>query len=140
MLDFHMVYTCGYWSGSPECGLDDAQQQKLNLVCRNLNLKPGQTVLDILSFAKFAAENAGAKVVGITISKEQAALVRDLCKGLNAEIRFEDYRDTLGEFDHIVSLGMFEHVGPKNYRIYMERISGLLTNGGLFLLHIIGAT
>jgi cyclopropane-fatty-acyl-phospholipid synthase len=144
MLDKRMVYTCGYWSSpiTPAKNLDDAQEQKLDLVCRKIGLKAGQTVLDIGcgwgSFAKFAAEKYGAKVVGITISKEQAALARELCKGLDVEIRFEDYRDTVGQFDHVVSLGMFEHVGPKNYRIYMKKVRSLLKDGGLFLLHTIG--
>lgn len=144
MLDKRMVYTCGYWSSpaTPAQNLDDAQEQKLDLVCRKLNLKPGQTVLDIGcgwgSFAKFAAEKYGVNVVGITISKEQAELARERCKGLPVEIRFEDYRDTTGQFDHIVSLGMFEHVGPKNYRVYMEKAKSLLKDGGMFLLHTIG--
>jgi cyclopropane-fatty-acyl-phospholipid synthase len=146
MLDSRMVYTCGYWSSpqTPAQNLDDSQEQKLDLVCRKLNLKPGQSILDVGcgwgGFAKFAAEEYGVKVVGITISKEQAALARERCKGLDVEIRFEDYRDTMGQFDHIVSLGMFEHVGPKNYRIYIEKMRSLLKDGGLFLLHTIGTT
>src|SRR6185312_11230380 len=97
MLDKRMVYTCGYWSGSPPAkNLDEAQEAKLDLICKKLNLKPGQTVLDIGcgwgSFAKFAAEKYGAHVTGITISKEQAELAREKCKGLPVEIRFEDYR------------------------------------------------
>ncbi len=145
MLDKRMVYTCGYWSGNPPAkNLDEAQEAKLDLICKKLNLKPGQTVLDIGcgwgSFAKFAAEKYGAHVTGITISKEQAELAREKCKGLPVEIRFEDYRDTMGQFDHIVSIGMFEHVGPKNYRTYMEKVSKLLKDDGLFLLHTIGTT
>ena len=144
MLDRLLVYTCGYWSSPiiPAKDLDDAQEQKLDLVCRKIGLKAGQSVLDIGcgwgSFAKFAAERYGAKVVGITISKEQAELARERCKGLDVEIRFEDYRDTTGQFDHIVSLGMFEHVGPKNYRTYMEKVRSLLKDDGIFLLHTIG--
>jgi cyclopropane-fatty-acyl-phospholipid synthase len=146
MLDKRMVYTCGYWSSPamPAQNLDDAQEQKLDLVCRKLNLQQGQTVLDVGcgwgSFAKFAAERYGVQVTGITISKEQAALARERCKGLPVEIKFEDYRDTTGQFDHIVSLGMFEHVGPKNYRTYMEKMRSLLKDNGLFLLHTIGTT
>ncbi len=146
MLDKRMVYTCGYWSSptTPARDLDDAQEQKLDLVCRKLNLQPGQTVLDIGcgwgSFAKFAAEKYGVKVTGVTISKEQAALAQGRCKGLDVDIRFEDYRDTTGQFDHIVSLGMFEHVGPKNYRTYMQKVNTLLKDNGLFLLHTIGTT
>ena len=143
MLDSRMVYTCGYWSGpAPAQTLDDAQEAKLDLVCRKIGLKAGDTVLDVGcgwgSFAKFAAERYGAKVVGITVSKEQAELARARCAGLDVEIRVEDYRDTQGRFDHIVSLGMFEHVGPKNYRAYMEKMHGLLKDGGIFLLHCIG--
>jgi cyclopropane-fatty-acyl-phospholipid synthase len=144
MLDKRMVYTCGYWSGTLAArNLDEAQEAKLDLVCKKIGLKAGQTVLDVGcgwgSFAKFAAEKYGATVVGITISKEQAALARERCKGLSVEIRVEDYRDTQGQFDHIVSLGMFEHVGPKNYRTYMEKMRELLKDDGLFLLHSIGS-
>ena len=145
MLDKRMVYTCGYWSGSPPArNLDEAQEAKLDLICKKLNLKPGQTVLDIGcgwgSFAKFAAEKYGAHVTGVTISQEQVALARERCKGLPVEIRLEDYRDTTGQFDHIVSLGMFEHVGYKNYRTYMKKVFSLLKPEGLFLLHTIGTT
>jgi cyclopropane-fatty-acyl-phospholipid synthase len=144
MLDKRMVYSCGYWSSptTPAQNLDDAQEQKLDLICRKLNLQQGQTILDIGcgwgSFAKFAAEKYGVKVVGITISEEQAKLARERCKGLDVEIRFEDYRDTTGQFDHVVSVGMFEHVGPKNYRTYMLKVKTLLKDGGMFLLHTIG--
>ena len=141
MLDRRMVYTCGYWRDAKD--LDAAQEAKLDLVCRKLGLHPGQTVLDIGcgwgSFAKFAAERYGAHVTGITISKEQAALAQERCKGLPVEIRLEDYRDTKGSFEHVVSLGMFEHVGYKNYRTYMRKVSALLRDDGLFLLHSIGA-
>ncbi|MDO8548181.1 MAG: cyclopropane fatty acyl phospholipid synthase [bacterium] len=149
MLGRTMTYTCGYWSPSDASGptardLDEAQEHKLDLVCRKLNFKAGQTVLDIGcgwgSFAKFAAEKYGVKMIGITISKEQAELAREVCKGLPVEIKLEDYRDTTGQFDHIVSLGMFEHVGPKNYRTYMEKVHALLKDDGLFLLHTIGTT
>jgi cyclopropane-fatty-acyl-phospholipid synthase len=145
MLDSHMVYSCGYWSGSPPArDLDEAQEAKLDLVCRKLGLKTGMTVLDIGcgwgGFAKFAAQKYGVQVVGITLSKEQRALAVEACKGLPVEIRLEDYRDTVGEFDRVVSIGMFEHVGYKNYRAYMEKVHSLLKDDGLFLLHTIGTT
>ncbi len=140
MLDKRMVYTCAYWKDAKN--LDEAQEAKLDLVCRKLGLKPGDTVLDIGcgwgSFAKFAAEKYGAHVVGVTVSKEQAALARENCAGLPVEIRLEDYRDTVGEFDHIVSLGMMEHVGHKNYGTYIKKAHSLLKDGGFFLLHTIG--
>jgi cyclopropane-fatty-acyl-phospholipid synthase len=140
MLDKRMVYTCAYWKDAKN--LDEAQEAKLDLVCRKIGLKAGQRVLDIGcgwgSFAKFAAEKYGATVVGVTISKEQAELARELCEGLPVEIRLQDYRDVNEQFDHIVSLGMFEHVGYKNYRTYMETAHRCLKSGGLFLLHSIG--
>jgi cyclopropane-fatty-acyl-phospholipid synthase len=140
MLDKRMVYTCGYWKKAKN--LNEAQEAKLNLVCRKLNLKPGQKILDIGcgwgSFAKYAAEKYRVKVVGITISKEQAKLARKLCKNLPVEIRLQDYRDLNEEFDHIVSIGMFEHVGVKNYREYMKVADRCLKDNGLFLLHTIG--
>lgn len=91
------------------------------------------------SFAQFAAERYDVKVTGITISKEQAALAKDRCKGLPVVIKLMDYRDLSGQYDAIVSLGMFEHVGYKNYRAYMEIVRKSLHDGGLFLLHTIGS-
>lgn len=140
MLDSRMVYTCGYWKDAHS--LDEAQTAKLDLVCKKIGLKKGDKVLDIGcgwgSFAKFAAENYGARVIGVTISKEQAALARENCKGLDVEIRLQDYRDVHEPFDHIISLGMFEHVGYKNYRAYMKVAHRCLKEDGLFLLHTIG--
>ncbi len=141
MLDEKMTYTCGYWKDARN--LDEAQEAKLDLVCRKLSLKAGQKILDIGcgwgSFAKFAAERYNVRVVGTTVSEEQMKLGHELCKGLPIEFRSEDYRDTKGVFDHIVSLGMFEHVGYKNYRTYMKVVCDHLKDGGLFLLHTIGS-
>lgn len=139
MLDKRMVYTCGYWKDAKN--LDEAQEAKLDLVCRKVGLKPGMRVLDIGggwgSFAKFAAEKYGVSVVNITVSKEQVALANELCKGLPVENRLQDYRDVNEKFDAIVSIGMFEHVGPKNYREYMKVARRCLVEDGLFLLHTI---
>lgn len=139
MLDKRMVYSCAYWKDSGN--LDDAQEAKLGLICRKLGLKPGDTILDIGcgwgSLAKYAAENCKVEVTGITVSKEQVSLGRELCKGLPVEIRLQDYRDLDEKFDHIVSVGMFEHVGYKNYRTYMEKVHNCLKDDGLFLLHTI---
>lgn len=140
MLDKRMVYTCGYWKNATD--LDEAQEHKLDLVCKKIGLKSGDKVLDIGcgwgSFAKYAAEKYGAYVVGITVSKEQVILGRKMCKGLPVEIRLQDYRDVDEPFDHIVSLGMIEHVGYKNYRTYMQVANRCLKDDGLFLLHTIG--
>ncbi len=142
MLDPRMVYTCGYWE-SGATNLAEAQEAKLDLICRKIGLKEGQKVLDIGcgfgSFAKFAAQKYGAQVVGITLSKEQRAFALESCKGLPVDIRLQDYRDVRDEtFDHIVSIGMFEAVGFKNFRAYMEVAHRCLKDGGLFLLHTIG--
>jgi cyclopropane-fatty-acyl-phospholipid synthase len=140
MLDKRMTYTCGYWKDAQT--LDAAQEAKLDLVCRKIGLTAGQHVLDIGcgwgSFAKFAAEKYGARVTGLTVSKEQAALGRELCKGLPVEFRLQDYRDLTGTFDHIISLGMFEHVGYRHYSEFMHIVHDHLNDGGLFLLHTIG--
>ena len=140
MLDKRMVYTCAYWKKAKN--LDQAQEAKLDLICKKINLRPGQKVLDIGcgfgSFAKYAAEKYKVKVVGITISKKQAQLARELCKGLRVEIRLQDYRDVDEKFDHIVSIGMFEAVGVKNFRTFMNVVSRNLKPDGLFLLHTIG--
>jgi cyclopropane-fatty-acyl-phospholipid synthase len=141
MLDKRMTYTCGYWKDARN--LDDAQEAKFELVCKKVGLKKGMKVLDIGcgwgSFAKYAAEKYGVSVVGVTISKEQVKLGSELCKGLPVKIRLQDYRDVKEKFDVVVSLGMFEHVGSKNYRIYMEKVSDCLKDDGLFLLHTIGS-
>lgn len=144
MLDKRMVYTCAYWDNATN--LDEAQEKKLELTCQKLNLKPGMKILDIGcgwgSFVKYAAEHYGVSAVGITISKEQLDLARDLCAALPIEIRLQDYRDLLNsnaQYDRIVSLGMFEHVGHKNYATYMKTMAHCLKDDGLFLLHTIGS-
>jgi cyclopropane-fatty-acyl-phospholipid synthase len=140
MLDKRLTYTCAYWKNATT--LDQAQENKLDLVCQKLNLKPGQKILDIGcgwgSLAKYAAEKYGVSVVGITVSKQQADLGRRLCAGLPVKIILQDYRKISGLFDHIVSLGMFEHVGPKNYSTYFKIIRRCLKANGLFLLQTIG--
>lgn len=140
MLDPRMVYTCGYWKDATD--LASAQEAKLDLVCKKIGLKPGMRVLDIGcgwgSFAIYAAQKYSVEVVGITVSKEQITLATKRASGLPVEFRLEDYRDVTGTFDRIVSLGMFEHVGYKNYRTYMKMAHRLLPDEGLFLLHTIG--
>ncbi|MEX2524415.1 MAG: cyclopropane fatty acyl phospholipid synthase [Gammaproteobacteria bacterium] len=140
MLDRRMTYTCGYWHGADD--LDAAQEAKLDLICRKINLQPGQRVLDIGcgwgSFAGYAAEKYGAEVFGVTVSKEQGELVEARYGHLPVKAIVKDYRELDGEFDHVVSVGMFEHVGYKNYRTYMEVARRCLKPDGLFLLHTIG--
>lgn len=140
MLDSRMVYTCGYWEHSHD--LEQAQQDKLELVCQKLKLQPGMRVLDIGcgwgSFMKYAAEHYQVECVGVTISKAQVELGQQLCAGLPIEFRLQDYRDINEPFDAIVSLGMFEHVGQRNYRAYMQTVARCLRTDGLFLLHTIG--
>lgn len=140
MLDKRLVYTCAYWDRARN--LDQAQENKLDLVCRKIRLEPGMRVLDIGcgwgSFAQYAAETYGAEVTGITVSREQVDLGQERCKDLPVSIRLQDYRDMEGKFDRVVSLGMFEHVGAKNYRQYMRSVRRVLKPDGLFLLHTIG--
>jgi cyclopropane-fatty-acyl-phospholipid synthase len=141
MLDKDLTYSCGYWKDSEN--LEAAQQAKLALACNKLKLKPGMEVLDIGcgwgSFCHYAAKNYGVSVLGVTVSKEQYKYAKDFCKGLPVEIRLVDYRSIRGSFDRVSSIGMFEHVGPKNYRSYMNLIYNSLKQGGLFLLHSIGS-
>jgi cyclopropane-fatty-acyl-phospholipid synthase len=140
MLDARMIYSCAYWKDATT--LDAAQEAKLDLVCRKLGLRPGMRVLDIGcgwgGTARFAAERYGVSVVGITVSAEQVALARRLCEGLDVDIRLQDYRQLEGTFDRVLSIGMFEHVGGKNYRTYMRVVRRHLAEDGLFLLHTIG--
>lgn len=140
MLGKTMAYSCGYWRNVKS--LDSAETAKLDLICKKLNLKKGQKVLDIGcgwgSFAYYAAKNYGVKVIGVTVSKEQVKFAEEMCKGLPAEFRLRDYREIDEKFDHIVSVGMFEHVGYKNYKTFFEIARKCLKENGLFLLHTIG--
>jgi cyclopropane-fatty-acyl-phospholipid synthase len=141
MLDRRMVYSCGYWAEAEN--LEQAQEAKLDLVCRKLGLKPGDSVLDIGcgwgGFAEYAAQHYGVRVLGLTLSESQASAARKRCAGLQVEICLEDYREIDERFDHIVSLGMFEHVGWKNYGTFMDVARRCLKEHGLFLLQTIGS-
>lgn len=140
MLDPRMTYTCGYWAKANT--LAEAQEAKLDLICRKLGLQPGMRVLDIGcgwgSFMGYAAEHYGVECVGVTISREQAAWASERYAGLPLEFRLQDYRELNEPFDRIASVGMFEHVGRKNHRIFMEVVHRCLADDGLFLLHTIG--
>jgi len=140
MLDDRMIYSCGYWKGAET--LDRAQENKLDLVCRKLGLEPGMLVLDVGcgwgGTAKFLVERYDAQVVGVTVSREQTRLARETCRNLPVQIHLKDYREIGGKFDRIFSIGMFEHVGAKNYRTFMRAMRRLLKEDGLFLLHTIG--
>lgn len=140
MLDSRMTYTCGYWKDAVT--LEEAQAAKLDLICRKLELRPGIRVLDIGcgwgSFMSYAAEHYGVECVGVTISRAQAEWAKHRYRDLPLEFRLQDYRDVDEQFDRIASVGMFEHVGRKNHRIYMETAQRCLKDDGLFLLHTIG--
>ena len=139
MLDKWMNYSCAYWKDAGD--LDAAQESKMDLICRKLDLQPGMRVLDIGcgwgGLAAYAARRYGVDVVGITVSQEQVKLARQRCEGLPVTIQLEDYRNMSGTFDRIVSVGMFEHVGAGRYRTFMRRVRRCLAPDGLFLLHTI---
>ncbi|MDU1223048.1 MAG: cyclopropane fatty acyl phospholipid synthase, partial [Citrobacter freundii] len=141
MLDPQMQYSCAYWKDAER--LEDAQIAKLRLICEKLQLKPGMRVLDIGcgwgGLAQFMAQNYAVSVVGVTISAEQQKHAQQRCLGLDVDIRLQDYRDLNDQFDRIVSVGMFEHVGPKNYDTYFTVVDRNLKPDGLFLLHTIGS-
>lgn len=141
MLDKRMNYTCAYWRDAKN--LDEAQEAKLDLICRKIGLEPGMSVLDLGcgwgAFAKFAAERYGTRVLGVTVSKEQVELGTRICEGLPVELRLMDYRDVEGIFDRVISIGIMEHVGPKNHRTYMKVIDRCLKEDGLSFIHTIGS-
>jgi len=141
MLGQRLVYSCAYWRNADN--LDDAQLAKLELICRKLQLQPGMRVLDIGcgwgETLKYAAENYGVSGVGVTVSEEQAQFAIELCSGLPIEIRVQDYRDVTDRFDRVLSIGMFEHVGIKNYATYFQVARRCLEDEGLALLHCIGS-
>lgn len=138
-LDESMTYTSGYWAEAQT--LAEAQTAKLDLLCRKLDIQPGQRVLDIGcgwgNFAHHAADRYGARVTGITVSTEQAALARDRCRGLPVEIRLQDYREIDETFDHVVSIEMIEAVGARNVPTYFRAVDRCLAPGGRFALQVI---
>lgn len=140
MLGPSMAYTCAYWKDAKN--LDEAQYAKFDLICKKVGLAPGMKILELGcgfgTFMKFAAEHYGVTAVGYTISEEQVKLGRELCKGLPVEIKFADYREATEKFDRVVSIGLMEHVGYKNYRQFMELSRNCLKDEGLFLAHTIG--
>ncbi len=140
MLDPYMQYSCGYWKQAET--LEQAQEAKLKMICEKLQLQPGQSLLDIGcgwgGLAEYAARHYGVRVFGVTISAEQQIMAQARCAGLDVTILLQDYRDLHRQFDRIVSVGMFEHVGPKNYATYFEVVARNLKPDGLFLLHTIG--
>lgn len=140
MLDKRMNYTCGYWKNAKD--LDEAQEAKLELICKKIYLKPNMTLLDLGcgygNFAKYAAEKYGVKVLGVNISRKQVELGNQLCKGLPVELRLQDYREVEGKFDRVISIGNLEHIGFKNYRIYMKTVDRCLKDDGIAFIHTIG--
>ncbi len=147
-LDRDMVYSCAYFPTGTE-DLDSAQQAKLHHLCRKLRLKAGEYLLDVGcgwgGLARFAAREYGARVFGITLSREQLALGRARVKaeGLKGQVELNllDYRDLPqdGRFDKVVSVGMFEHVGHANLPVYCQRLFGAVRDGGLVMNHGITA-
>jgi cyclopropane-fatty-acyl-phospholipid synthase len=139
MLDKRMLYTCAYWKGAKT--LEEAQEAKLDLVCRKIGLRAGMRVLDLGcgwgGFAAFAAERYGASVVGYTVAAEQVKWAQEKFAHLPVDVRHDDYRKATGTYDAVVSIGLMEHVGPKNYRGYMELVDRCLAPGGVGFVHTI---
>jgi cyclopropane-fatty-acyl-phospholipid synthase len=140
MLDKYMIYSCGYWQRANS--LESAQEDKLEMICRKLQLEPGQRLLDIGcgwgGLARYAAEHYRVNVVGVTVSQRQIDLGKRLCAGLPVELRYLDYRDLNEPFDRVVSVGMFEHVGRRHYRPFFEACERCLKPAGILLLHTVG--
>ncbi|MET0982616.1 MAG: cyclopropane-fatty-acyl-phospholipid synthase family protein [Telluria sp.] len=146
-LDPNLVYSCAYFENGDE-DLATAQLKKIDHILRKIDLRPGQTLLDIGcgwgALAIRAAEVFGARCVGITLSENQARLAQSRIAeaGLSGqiEIRLQDYRDVEGQFDRITSVGMFEHVGTQHLPAYFDKISSLLAPGGVVMNHGITTT
>jgi len=146
-LDPRMVYSCAYFE-HPGVSLEQAQLRKLDLICRKLDLQPGERLLDIGSgwggLLIHAATHYGVRADGITLSEKQLEWTRRLIEENRLRdrvtVRLADYREMKREeiYDKAVSVGMVEHVGCKNLGVYFEQVSGLLKQGGLFLNHGIG--
>lgn len=140
MLGPGMHYTCAYWHGVST--LEQAQNAKCELICKKLMLEPGDSLLELGcgwgGFAEYAARHYGCRVTAYNIAEEQVRYARERCKDLDVEIVHSDYRGAKGTYDKVVTIGMFEHVGPKNYRMAMGLAENCLKDDGLFLLHTIG--
>jgi len=146
-LDADQQYSCAYFA-EPGMSLEEAQRAKKRHLAAKLLLRRGHRVLDIGSgwggLALSLAEEHGAEVLGVTLSSEQLDESRRRAwqRGLHKRVRFDlwDYRDVTGTFDRIVSVGMFEHVGPAHYEDYFGAIARLLDDKGVAVLHTIGRT
>lgn len=143
-LDPRMQYSCGYfrdWENS----LEQAQTDKLELICRKLRLKEGESLLDIGcgwgGLICYAAQHYGVKAHGVTLSQEQHDLTQEKIRDLNLEgqvtVELKDYRELDGHFDKIASIGMFEHIGIANYTTYFRKVRSLLNDRGILLNHAI---
>lgn len=139
-LDYYNQYSCAYFQETDD--LTEAQRKKLDLICRKIQLRRSDHVLDIGcgwgGFSRYAAEHYGCTVTAVNISEEQIRYAKEHCKHLPVTILHQDYRAIQGNFDKIVSVGMFEHVGQKNYRTFLEVVHRSLKKEGIFLLHTIG--
>jgi cyclopropane-fatty-acyl-phospholipid synthase len=146
MLGPTMQYTCAYYgTDGADRSLDEAQRLKLDLIARKLHLQRGMTVLELGGgygeLAYHLARQHDCRVVSYNISREQVEFARARCDGLPVEFRLQDYRDAASDpaaYDRVVSIGLMEHVGPKNYRGFFEIVKARLAPGGLALVHTIG--
>lgn len=141
-LDRNMVYSCAYFEHGDET-LDDAQIKKIDHILTKIRLQPDQTLLDIGcgwgALVLRAAQQFGARCLGVTLSQNQFDLARERVRAAGLEdrieIRLQDYRDLTGAFDRITSVGMFEHVGRKNLPGYFRRVHSLLADNGIAMNH-----
>jgi cyclopropane-fatty-acyl-phospholipid synthase len=137
----HLQYSCGFFEDTDD--LSQAQENKLALICGKLDLRPGDHLLDIGcgwgGLSRYAAERFGCTVTAVNISREQLRHARAWCEGLPVHFLDRDYREITGEYDKIVSVGMFEHVGSDNYDAFMRTAHRCLKRDGVFLLHTIGS-
>ena len=140
MLDPWLQYTCAYWGEGDD--LAAAQERKLELICRKLQLEPGMKVLDLGcgwgGFAAYAARRHGVQVLGVTVAEQQVKLGRELWRDDAVELRLCDYREVDGVFDRVVAIGLLEHVGYKNYRTFFQVVHDRLAPDGVALVHTIG--